>query len=167
MGCCSLELAHGDIALKIGQSMFKTNDGHTSRKNDLYMCTFSHEVFQGIGENLPNQREYIPSSRQNGTHFEIGLCLKSIIQVAAFGEEAKLRQFASCVHLVVTINLPDEKTYASELRTCWWRKSSKVKSMSRSHRDLPKVLTDEPNGRHTVSTKILPNASIEDKQRRS
>ncbi len=39
------------------------------------------------------------------------------------------------------------------------RKSSKVNNISKSHRDFPKVVTDEPNGRQTVSTKILPNAS--------
>lgn len=39
------------------------------------------------------------------------------------------------------------------------RKSSNVRSMSRSHRDLPNVLTDEPNGRQTVSRKVLRNAS--------
>jgi hypothetical protein len=39
-------------------------------------------------------------------------------------------------------------------------KSSKVNNISRSQRDFPKVFTDEPNGRQTVSTKILPNASI-------
>ena len=43
------------------------------------------------------------------------------------------------------------------------RKSSKVNNISRSQRDFPKVFTDEPNGRQTVSTKILPNASTKKK----
>jgi len=50
-----------------------------------------------------------------------------------------------------------------KIPTFFSRKSSKVNNISRSQRDFPKVLTDEPNGRQTVSTKILPNASIKQK----
>jgi hypothetical protein len=48
-----------------------------------------------------------------------------------------------------------------KILTFFSRKSSKVNNISRSQRDFPNVLTDEPNGRQTVSTKILPNASAE------
>lgn len=47
--------------------------------------------------------------------------------------------------------------------TFFSRKSSKVNNISRSQRDFPKVVTDEPNGRQTVSTKIPFNASAKPK----
>ena len=58
-------------------------------------------------------------------------------------------------------NFNKNKSKKIKIHTFLFRKSSNDNNISRSQRDFPKVFTDEPNGRQTVSTKILPNASRE------